>query len=165
MATRQTKQDRIQDPDWYKRYPIKNLDFVLPCRYCGKDADTWDHAIPTSRGGANRPDNKFPTCKKCNNDKRHMTHDEYVLYLSRGRDERIRLVSEIVLLTQKAKDTKPEDHDRRERIYINRLALCVRAADQGVPIRFLASIVDAGHANRLRRKINKRRKEVASERN
>lgn len=37
------------------------------CAYCLiAPAETWDHAIPVSRGGSNWPANMYPACFKCN---------------------------------------------------------------------------------------------------
>jgi hypothetical protein len=40
------------------------------CVYCGDTQDlTWDHLIPTSRGGADTISNNVPACSKCNSSK------------------------------------------------------------------------------------------------
>lgn len=39
------------------------------CVYCGRRADTRDHVVPRSRGGANTADNLVAACKRCNNAK------------------------------------------------------------------------------------------------
>ena len=135
MARRQTKRLRFSDPAHFKRMPIGKLP-AMKCRYCPSVADTWDHAIPKCRGGLNTPDNKFPTCNVCNNDKRHMTHEEYILYLDRGRDESIRLVSEIRLLTLRA--SQSDDPIIRLKILRNKMTLCAKATKLGVPQRVLA---------------------------
>jgi 5-methylcytosine-specific restriction endonuclease McrA len=36
------------------------------CFYCGSPADTADHVVPVSRGGADRYDNVLPACRECN---------------------------------------------------------------------------------------------------
>jgi len=58
-----------------------------PCHYCGKptrryanksgdangqqypDGRTWDHVIPKSRGGSDKPENRVISCVSCNQDK------------------------------------------------------------------------------------------------
>lgn len=51
------------------------------CHYCRKltAPENWsiDHRIPTSRGGANHPNNKVGACKRCNNDKANLTEEEF----------------------------------------------------------------------------------------
>ena len=40
------------------------------CAYCGGSADlTWDHLIPTSRGGPDTISNQVPACRPCNSSK------------------------------------------------------------------------------------------------
>lgn len=47
------------------------------CFYCGADADTIDHRIPTTRGGTNLPANLVPACAKCNSKKHTRTPKEW----------------------------------------------------------------------------------------
>lgn len=65
------------------------------CWYCGCDMRstgnapnraTTDHQLPRSRGGFSATDNMVKCCKLCNNDKGHLTLEEYrlVLALRRG---------------------------------------------------------------------------------
>lgn len=46
------------------------------CAYCGGHADTVDHIIPRSRGGALTWDNAVAACQKCNHRKANRTPDE-----------------------------------------------------------------------------------------
>jgi 5-methylcytosine-specific restriction endonuclease McrA len=39
------------------------------CAYCGKRADTIDHVVPRSRGGAHTWDNCVAACRTCNSKK------------------------------------------------------------------------------------------------
>lgn len=39
------------------------------CAYCGGEADSVDHRIPLSRGGAHWPSNIVPCCRRCNSAK------------------------------------------------------------------------------------------------
>ena len=36
------------------------------CQYCGRDADSIDHVVPRSRGGAHAWDNVVAACRRCN---------------------------------------------------------------------------------------------------
>lgn len=47
------------------------------CWYCGKAADTIDHAKPRSRKGTNKDDNLLPACFACNNLKSDSTVAEF----------------------------------------------------------------------------------------
>lgn len=55
------------------------------CAYCFKPAaDTVDHVVPISRGGANTPDNLVLACFSCNAGKRDRTPLEYLLNWGRN---------------------------------------------------------------------------------
>lgn len=51
------------------------------CWYCGRHADTIDHAKPRSRGGKNLDYNLLPACWDCNNEKSDMTVSEFRRYV------------------------------------------------------------------------------------
>ena len=46
------------------------------CGYCGNSANTIDHVMPRSRGGADSWENLIACCLKCNNKKGDRTPDE-----------------------------------------------------------------------------------------
>jgi len=46
------------------------------CAYCGKRADTIDHVVPRSRGGAHAWDNCVAACRACNSHKADRLIDE-----------------------------------------------------------------------------------------
>lgn len=46
------------------------------CAYCGGSANTIDHVLPRSRGGADSWDNLVACCVRCNNAKGNHTPDE-----------------------------------------------------------------------------------------
>ena len=46
------------------------------CAYCGKSANTIDHVVPKSRGGAESWDNLVACCFRCNNIKSDRTPQE-----------------------------------------------------------------------------------------
>lgn len=43
--------------------------FIVPCIYCGHQAEQVDHIIPRSAGGSGEPSNLAPACKSCNSSK------------------------------------------------------------------------------------------------
>lgn len=49
----------------------------VKCWYCGDLAQTGDHVVPKALGGKNGWANVVPACKQCNEDKNHMTLEEY----------------------------------------------------------------------------------------
>ncbi|MDD5748326.1 MAG: HNH endonuclease [Actinomycetota bacterium] len=53
------------------------------CQYCGSSAETVDHVIPRSRGGAHTWENVVAACKRCNSKKRDKLPSEANLTLRR----------------------------------------------------------------------------------
>ncbi len=53
------------------------------CQYCGGLADSIDHIVPRSRGGAHVWDNVAAACRPCNLRKRDRTPDEAGMRLAR----------------------------------------------------------------------------------
>jgi 5-methylcytosine-specific restriction endonuclease McrA len=46
------------------------------CQYCGRSAESIDHVVPRSRGGAHSWDNVVAACRRCNTNKRdRMLHE------------------------------------------------------------------------------------------
>lgn len=68
------------------------------CWYCGcelaapigagveANTATRDHVVPRSKGGSNHPGNLVAACRRCNNDKRAKSLEEYRAALSQRRD-------------------------------------------------------------------------------
>jgi len=54
--------------------------FNNSCAYCGKQLTEphWDHIIPASEGGLNQIQNRVPSCKKCNLEKRNRPWMKFV---------------------------------------------------------------------------------------
>lgn len=73
--------------------------FLGRCAYCGKNADTIDHAIPVSRQGGSHRGNLLPACASCNSRKRAKTVDEFLEHCPSADTARIadELVMEHVL--------------------------------------------------------------------
>ncbi len=57
---------------WESREPWRRLLLNEPCVYCGQAAETIDHIVPQSTGGASSPANLTPACASCNNQKGSM---------------------------------------------------------------------------------------------
>lgn len=53
------------------------------CQYCGGRADSIDHVMPRSRGGANTWENVAAACRPCNLSKRDRTPEEAGMRLAR----------------------------------------------------------------------------------
>lgn len=56
---------------------VRVRDMTIWCAYCGDYADTVDHVIPTSRGGANIIANLVLACRTCNGEKSDMLLEEW----------------------------------------------------------------------------------------
>lgn len=54
------------------------------CQYCGGPADSIDHVMPRSRGGAHTWDNVAAACRPCNLAKRDRTPEEAGMLLARA---------------------------------------------------------------------------------
>ena len=49
-----------------------------PCTYCGaREATSWDHIVPKSRGGEDVRSNLVPACQPCNSSKGALTPHEW----------------------------------------------------------------------------------------
>jgi 5-methylcytosine-specific restriction endonuclease McrA len=53
------------------------------CQYCGATADSIDHVVPRSRGGAHEWENVTAACRPCNLRKRDRTPEEAGMPLAR----------------------------------------------------------------------------------
>lgn len=64
------------------------------CFYCGLNLYenlsecTFDHVLPTSKGGPDTDDNKVLACKQCNNDKQAMTLDEFIVWMDEKKKDK-----------------------------------------------------------------------------
>jgi len=52
------------------------------CFYCGEDADTVDHIIPTSKGGEDEPYNLVAACRSCNSSKNARNATLHIIHTS-----------------------------------------------------------------------------------
>jgi 5-methylcytosine-specific restriction endonuclease McrA len=69
-------------PAWSKRGVLRRD--AHRCAYCGTTADTVDHLLPQSRGGANTWQNTVAACTRCNNVKANRTPAEAGMPLRRA---------------------------------------------------------------------------------
>ena len=68
-------------PAWSKRGVLRRDGHR--CAYCGTTAETVDHLVPQSRGGANTWQNTVAACRRCNNVKAARTPAEAGMPLRR----------------------------------------------------------------------------------
>lgn len=70
----------LRKTQWWKRKCAEGK-----CYYCGKDVSprelTMDHIVPLIRGGKSVKNNVVPSCKDCNNKKKHSLPFEWDEYL------------------------------------------------------------------------------------
>jgi len=64
------KARELRASQWWKQKRAAGI-----CHYCGKkfsaSALTMDHIVPIIRGGKSTKGNLVPSCKECNNNKKH----------------------------------------------------------------------------------------------
>lgn len=80
------KAREIRNSPWWKR---KRADGI--CYFCGRKFApkelTMDHIVPLIRGGKSTKGNIVPSCKECNNRKKHMLPLEWAEYMQKLREE------------------------------------------------------------------------------
>jgi len=82
------KARELRKSQWWKNRVARGI-----CHYCGgrfaADELSMDHIVPVIRGGSSSRGNVVPSCKDCNNRKKHMLPIEWEEYLAAqgGRDE------------------------------------------------------------------------------
>lgn len=131
-----------------RRSKRQRLSLLLStCRYCDKMADTWDHAIPKSRGGPNAKTNLYPCCYKCNQDKGNLTHFEFSLKIAESlEDVHKAYIDELVRIYP-----APEDFKAKKKF----IELEYEAYRAGVSIRQLAKLFHQDRPYRLRNKLRR----------
>lgn len=78
--------DHHADPDYRARMSAmkrgnthaRDAAVIGECAYCGRPAQTLDHVVPVTRGGADEPSNTVPACYGCNSSKYDRTPDEWL---------------------------------------------------------------------------------------
>jgi len=75
----------LRKTQWWKRKCAEGT-----CYYCGREIPprelTMDHRVPIIRGGKSAKNNVVPSCKDCNNKKKHSLPLEWEEYLKRIKD-------------------------------------------------------------------------------
>jgi len=73
------KAKELRQSQWWKQRIAKGV-----CHYCQGRFDpkelTMDHITPIARGGKSTKGNVVAACKACNQNKRHLTPAEMILY-------------------------------------------------------------------------------------
>ncbi|MBI4699495.1 MAG: HNH endonuclease [Nitrospirae bacterium] len=77
----------LRKSHWWKQKCAKGK-----CYYCYREVLpqdlTMDHIVPVIRGGRSAKNNIVPSCKECNNKKRHALPFEWEEYLARLKKEK-----------------------------------------------------------------------------
>ncbi len=80
------KARELRNSGWWKNRLAKGI-----CHYCGKlyppDQLTMDHLVPIARGGKSVRGNVVPSCKECNNRKKHMLPWEWQEMLDKSSEK------------------------------------------------------------------------------
>jgi 5-methylcytosine-specific restriction endonuclease McrA len=76
------KARELRKSQWWKNRIAQGV-----CHYCGAEMApkelTLDHIVPIIRGGKSTKGNCVPSCKECNNRKKHLLPIEWEEYLDR----------------------------------------------------------------------------------
>jgi 5-methylcytosine-specific restriction endonuclease McrA len=78
----------LRQSQWWKRKRSEGVCHFCHRRFPPKEL-TMDHIVPLIRGGKSTKGNVVPSCKECNNKKRHMLPLEWEEYLDRLKGEEI----------------------------------------------------------------------------
>lgn len=80
ISRERRKAREIRASQWWKNQKGKGV-----CHYCKNSFHpselTMDHIVPVIRGGKSTKGNIVPSCKECNNKKKHMLPVEWEEYL------------------------------------------------------------------------------------
>lgn len=78
------KARQLRQSQWWKRKRSEGVCYFCHEKFPPKEL-TMDHIIPIIRGGKSAKGNVVPSCKECNNKKKHMLPLEWEEYLERLR--------------------------------------------------------------------------------
>ncbi len=82
------KARQLRQSQWWKRRRSEGVCYFCRRKFPPKEL-TMDHIIPLIRGGKSTKGNVVPSCKECNNKKKHMLPLEWDEYLERLREQEI----------------------------------------------------------------------------
>ena len=74
------KARELRKSQWWKNRVAKGVCHWCRARFSPADL-SMDHIVPVIRGGSSSRGNLVPSCKECNNRKKHMLPVEWVEYL------------------------------------------------------------------------------------
>ena len=80
------KARQLRQSQWWKRKRSEGVCYFCHEKFPPKEL-TMDHIIPLIRGGKSAKGNVVPSCKECNNKKKHMLPLEWEEYLERLREQ------------------------------------------------------------------------------
>jgi 5-methylcytosine-specific restriction endonuclease McrA len=87
----QVRREREKARELRKSQWWKNRIAQGACHYCGAEMApkelTLDHIVPIIRGGKSTRGNCVPSCKECNNRKKHLLPIEWEEYLQRLKEK------------------------------------------------------------------------------
>lgn len=88
IAREKEKGRELRASQWWKRRLSEGI-----CHHCQQHFKpselTMDHLVPIIRGGKSTKGNVVPSCKECNNRKKHMLSMEWLKYLEGLRYEAV----------------------------------------------------------------------------
>lgn len=80
------KAREIRNSPWWKRKRAGGVCYFCRRKFAPKEL-TMDHIVPLIRGGKSTKGNIVPSCKECNNRKKHMLPLEWAEYMDKLREE------------------------------------------------------------------------------
>ncbi|MFI5294237.1 MAG: HNH endonuclease [Thermodesulfovibrionales bacterium] len=72
----------LRQSQWWKRKRSEGVCYFCNNKFLPKEL-TMDHIVPLIRGGKSTKGNVVPSCKECNNKKKHMLPLEWEEYIER----------------------------------------------------------------------------------
>jgi 5-methylcytosine-specific restriction endonuclease McrA len=88
IAQERRKARELRSSQWWKNQKGKGV-----CYYCKERVHpselTMDHVVPVVRGGKSKKGNVVPSCKDCNNKKKHLLPVEWDEYLHSLNEDQI----------------------------------------------------------------------------
>ena len=88
MKRERARARELRQSQWWKRKRSEGICYFCHRRFPAKEL-TMDHLVPLIRGGKSSKGNIVPSCKECNNRKKHMLPVEWEEYLESLKKEEI----------------------------------------------------------------------------